>query len=145
MMSFVKKKKMMSSWSFKLGDQFSVSSLYMYLYKKILPPSHFWTPGIIAKVWGSWAPTKVIVFSWQALLGRLPTTENLVCRGTVLEGPNVGCVLCGRVEKWRIICLPLAQRLGWYGPSSSVVWYDFGGSIYNWLLIPMLSSSLPEW
>jgi hypothetical protein len=45
-------------------------------------------------VWGSWAPTKVIVFSWQAFLGRLPTRENLLRRGVACDGA-AGCVLCG--------------------------------------------------
>jgi hypothetical protein len=84
----------------------------MYLYKKFLPPSHAGLNSMrtIAKVWGSCAPTKVMIFSWQAHLGRLPTRENLVRRGIVLEGPNVGCVLCGEgKEKRRIIYLPLVQ------------------------------------
>jgi hypothetical protein len=70
----------------------------MYLDKKFLPHSHAGLNSMetIAKVWGSWASTKVIVYSWQTLLARLPTRENLVRRGIVLEGPNVGCVLCGK-------------------------------------------------
>jgi hypothetical protein len=84
------------SWSFQLEEQFSVSSLYLYLYNRFIPPSNSGlnSLGMIAKVWGSWAPTKVIVFSWQALLGRLPTRENLARRGVDCGGA-VGCVLCG--------------------------------------------------
>jgi hypothetical protein len=76
---------------------FSVSALYMYLYNKFFPPSRVGLNSVntIAKVWDSWAPNKVVVFSWQALLGRLPTKENLVKRGISLEGTMVGCVMCG--------------------------------------------------
>jgi hypothetical protein len=83
--------KEVDSWSFKLGDQFSVTSIYIY--KSNFSLLHLL--GTIAKVWNSWVSSKVIVFSWQALLGRLPTRENLVRRGVVLEGPIAGCVLCG--------------------------------------------------
>ncbi|GAU47706.1 hypothetical protein TSUD_177110 [Trifolium subterraneum] len=89
--------KEVDSWSFMLGDLFSVSAFYMYLYNKFLPPSRVGLNSVntIAKVWDSWAPNKVVVFSWQALLGRLPTKENLVKRGISLEGTMVGCVMCG--------------------------------------------------
>jgi hypothetical protein len=66
---------------------------HIYLYKSNFSLLHLL--GTIAKVWNSWVSSKVIVFSWQALLGRLPTRENLVRRGVVLEGPIAGCVLCG--------------------------------------------------
>jgi hypothetical protein len=81
-----------------LGEQFSVAAVYRYLYQKLLPSSlvAFNSMGSVAKVWGSWASTKVIVFSWQAVLGRLPTRENLMRRGVVLVEPNVVCVLCGK-------------------------------------------------
>jgi uncharacterized membrane protein len=57
--------KAVDSWSFELGSTFSVSSLYMYLYKTFLPPSPYGLNSIetIAKVWGTWTPTKVIIFS----------------------------------------------------------------------------------
>jgi hypothetical protein len=80
--------KAVDSWSFKLGDQFLVSSVYMYLYKNFLPPTHVALNSLETVA-------KVVVFSWQALLGRLPTRKNLVRRGVVLDGPNVDCVLCG--------------------------------------------------
>jgi hypothetical protein len=95
--AFVPITNVVDYWLFELRDQFSVSSLYMCLYKKFLPPSHAGvnSMGTIAKVWGSWAPTKVIVFSWQALLGRLPTkniwnVEELYWKG------QMWVVLCGK-------------------------------------------------
>jgi hypothetical protein len=35
-------------------------------------------------VWKSWAPSKVIVFSWQLLLDRIPSRSNLIRRGVTL-------------------------------------------------------------
>jgi hypothetical protein len=43
--------------------------------------------------WKSLAPLKVIIFSWQLLLGRLPTKENLAKRGVGGNAPN-HCVCC---------------------------------------------------
>ncbi|MCI20435.1 hypothetical protein A2U01_0041597, partial [Trifolium medium] len=33
---------------------------------------------VLSKVWASWAPLKVTLFSWQALLTRIPTKFNLL-------------------------------------------------------------------
>jgi hypothetical protein len=44
-------------------------------------------------IWSSWAPSKVIVFSLPALLGRLPTRVNLVLRGVILVEDS-SCVFC---------------------------------------------------
>jgi hypothetical protein len=67
------------SWSFIIVGEFTARSMYSYLYNKLYLLSSFGVNsiGIVAKVWGSWAPSKVIVFSWQALHARLPTRLNL--------------------------------------------------------------------
>jgi hypothetical protein len=46
--------KAMDSWSFELGDQFSVFALYLFLYNKFIPLSNSGlnSMGTIAKVWG---------------------------------------------------------------------------------------------
>ncbi|GAU38554.1 hypothetical protein TSUD_320260 [Trifolium subterraneum] len=46
---------------------------------------------VVAQVWESWAPSKVIIFSWQALLGRLPTRDNLARRGIIPLGVGTRC------------------------------------------------------
>jgi hypothetical protein len=105
--------KAVDSWSFELGSTFSVSSLYMYLYKTFLPPSPYGLNSIetIAKVWGTWRRPKSLFFSWQALLGRLPTRVNLTSRGIYMDGVEACCVLCGddREIEDRFICLLLAR------------------------------------
>ncbi|KAK2435218.1 hypothetical protein QL285_020294 [Trifolium repens] len=87
------------SWSYRLdtGGLFSVKSNYVFLAPLLsststLPHS---LRGIVHKVWDSWALSKVVVFSWQALLSRIPTRANLTIRGVLLEGGNVSCAVCG--------------------------------------------------
>jgi hypothetical protein len=86
------------SWPFLGAGEFTVNLMYHYLYNRFSPPSSLVlaSAGSLAKVWKSWASSKVIVFSWQALLGRLPTRSNLVRRGVVLVGGS-SCVFCGLV------------------------------------------------
>ncbi|GAU42370.1 hypothetical protein TSUD_350360 [Trifolium subterraneum] len=108
--------KALHSWVFALGGQFSISSLYTFLYKKFLPPSptSLVTKRTVAKVWGSWAPLKVIVFSWQALLGRLPTRDNLARRDIVFQGAEACYVFCGGANETENHLL--ASWHGWFGP-----------------------------
>ncbi|MCI07972.1 hypothetical protein A2U01_0029042, partial [Trifolium medium] len=78
------------------GEKFSVSSLYKYLSGRIIPPIS-WDPELVKELgflWESLAPSKVIVFSWQLLLQRLPTRVNLAKRGIVEHGSNSFCVFC---------------------------------------------------
>jgi hypothetical protein len=88
------------SWSFLGGGEFTVNLMYNFLYNRFSPPSSLVlaSAGSLAKVWRSSAPTKVIVFSWQALLGRLPTRSNLARRGVVLVGGST-CVFCGLFDE----------------------------------------------
>ncbi|GAU32090.1 hypothetical protein TSUD_152950 [Trifolium subterraneum] len=86
------------SWSFIDGGMFTVRYMYFYLYKKLFPPSPLLlgSVGVFTRIWESWAPLKVMVFSWQALLGRLPTRRNLARRRVIIDdGEAVGCVWCG--------------------------------------------------
>jgi hypothetical protein len=71
--------------------------LHVFLFiQKIPPPSPFVldSVGTVTRIWKSWAPLKVIVFSWQSFLGRLPTRENLVRRRIIVDGEGAGCALC---------------------------------------------------
>jgi hypothetical protein len=58
------------SWVFLGGGDFTVNLMYHHLYNRFSPssPLVLASVGSLAKVWRSWAPSKVIVFSWQALL-----------------------------------------------------------------------------
>ncbi|GAU35216.1 hypothetical protein TSUD_204920 [Trifolium subterraneum] len=50
---------------------------------------------LLPKVWKTWAPSKVAVFSWQLLQDRLPTRRNLLQRGVIGDASASMCVLCG--------------------------------------------------
>jgi len=53
-----------------------------------------WIRKLTLILWKSWAPPKVIVFSWQLLLDRILTRSNLVRRGVPLPHRDLGCVSC---------------------------------------------------
>jgi hypothetical protein len=118
------------SWSYAYGDTYMVSANYLYLYKKFLSSSTLGIDSIavVPQVWGSWAPSKVIVFSWQALLGRLPTRDNLVCRRILPSGVASWCPWCeGQVESENhlLVTCPLAWAVWalvhrWFGVVSVV-------------------------
>jgi hypothetical protein len=82
--------------TYSTGGMFSVCSLYRYLSGIIIPPISL-EPDIVSDlgwVWKSWAPSKVIVFSWQLLFRRLPTKVNLAIRGVVGDETESFCSLC---------------------------------------------------
>ncbi|KAK2419028.1 hypothetical protein QL285_041167 [Trifolium repens] len=98
--------------------------------------------GAVHKVWESWAPSKVVVFSWQTLLLRIPTRINLATRGVVFEGDHLLCPVCGggvETEDHLFLLLSLAWSIWfevyrWFG-----VVEVFPGSIYS-LFVGFLSS-----
>ncbi|KAK2393020.1 hypothetical protein QL285_055002 [Trifolium repens] len=78
------------------GGIFSVRSIYCYLTGIIIPPISL-EPDLVRNLsclWKSFAPSKIIVFSWQLLLHRLPTLVNLARRGVGGGGVDAHCVLC---------------------------------------------------
>jgi hypothetical protein len=56
---------------------------------------------VFSKIWKSAAPSKVCAFSWQLLLQRIPTRDNLRIRGVDMEA-NTRCPLCGNHEETEI-------------------------------------------
>jgi hypothetical protein len=68
-----------------------------------------------------WVPSKVSAFSWQLLLDRIPTKENLRKR-RILQHHQSICVFCG-AEVETIVHLFL------HCPWAAKVWYD----IMKWL------------
>jgi hypothetical protein len=76
---------------------FSVKVNYSYLSSK-LPSTTFLSLRqckVLQRVWCTWAPSKVIVFLWQALLSRIPTKLNLAARGVILVGGYAMYAFCG--------------------------------------------------
>lgn len=46
-------------------------------------------------VWKSFVPSKVVSFSWQLLLDRVPTRSNLISRGVITDIAATLFILCG--------------------------------------------------
>jgi hypothetical protein len=99
--------------------------------------------GAIHKLWESWAPSKVVVFSWQTLLLRIPTRTNLATRGVVFEGDHLLCRVCGGGVETKIIYSSCYLWLGLFGLRC------IGGSMW-WRcfldpFIPFLLVFCPPW
>ncbi|KAK2417808.1 hypothetical protein QL285_040065 [Trifolium repens] len=115
------------SWSFRYGIEgvYSVKANYDSLYSRLVTPSPLPPSlcGVVTRVWDSWAPSKVVVFSWQALLSSIPTRANLSARGVVLEEDNLSCAVCGgavETENYLFLLCPLAWSIWievyrWFG------------------------------
>jgi hypothetical protein len=83
------------SWTHSSDGRYSVKSAYTHL-SKSLPSS---VPNgevlqAVSRVWKSPAPSKVVVFSWQLILDRIPTRLNLSLRGVQIPSGGLGCVFC---------------------------------------------------
>lgn len=82
------------SWWWK--ENFSVSSSYASLQRLVLPqePLERTEEVVFDLLWKSPAPSKVVVFSWQLLLNRIPTKDNLLSR-RILAPVSLGrCKFC---------------------------------------------------
>jgi len=84
------------SWTNSSDGRYSVKSAYALLSKSLLSSD---APNgevlqAVSWVWKSRAPSKVVVFSWQLILYRIPTRLNLSHRGVPIPSGGLGCVLC---------------------------------------------------
>jgi hypothetical protein len=105
-------------------DRFSMKSAYLALLKG-LPPAGAPEGEVLAavsSVWKSWAPSKVIVFSWQVLLDRIPSRQNLLRQGVPLLEGGLGCAFC-------VAPTESTMHLFLSCPSSLPVWYQ----VSRWL------------
>jgi hypothetical protein len=127
------------SWLPDVEVGFSVRSAYKLLLEDLGPGVEVEEDlrGVLAQIWSSSAPSKVIAFSWQLLYDRIPTRNNLELRGIfVTETPweCVGCV--GKVET--------PTHLFLHCPFAMKVWSE----LFKWvgveIVIPPSISSLFE-
>ncbi|GAU11500.1 hypothetical protein TSUD_344900 [Trifolium subterraneum] len=111
-------------WKHDATRIFSVKSAYSVLVSNlgVTVVSPEVSDQVLAKVWKSWVPSKVIVFSWQLLQDRIPSRQNLFRRNVITDPHNILCILCGMsiesVDHLFLIC-----------DLSSSAWY----SIFRWL------------
>jgi mannosylglycoprotein endo-beta-mannosidase len=110
-------------WLVDEDGEFSVKSSYNYLVEELASEDNEEevVVNVLAQIWESPAPSKVIAFSWQLLLDRIPTRRNLEVRNMLpMDVPweCLGCVgnfensthlflhcpcamwVCGEIFKW---------------------------------------------
>jgi hypothetical protein len=89
---------MEDSWVCTIGGEgvYTVKDGYYFLANTFLPEvgGYDVDGSIVKRVWESYAPTKVVIFSWQLLLERLPTRGNLFRRGLLQSRAQSLCAWC---------------------------------------------------
>lgn len=84
------------TWLFHSSGSYSVKLAYDLLLMRSVEASILSDLEAIAFrfLWQSSTPLKVLVFSWQLMLGRLPTRSNLLPRKVIDSNSALCCVLC---------------------------------------------------
>jgi hypothetical protein len=90
-------------WNCEIGRDgiYSVKEGYDFLCQNFLPQININNDcrRVLKESWNSFAPLKVVIFSWKLVLNRLPTRRNLVVRGLLDSGASPACVWCPLVEE----------------------------------------------
>lgn len=83
------------------GGNFTVRSTYRVLEEGVLLQERLSVleEEVFANLWRSLAPSKVVAFSWMALMDRFLSKANLRCRNILAPGEPCICVLCGEREE----------------------------------------------
>jgi hypothetical protein len=119
-----------------MGDDllgFTVNSAYLLLVKEFNPPAlpDTMLELVFKNLWKCGAPSKVCAFSWQLILDRIQTKDNLVKRRIINEQQGQ-CVMCGSAPE-------LAIHLFLHCNFAAAVWYG----IIHWLgFIIVLSNTI---
>jgi hypothetical protein len=110
-------------WSEDKDAGFTVKSCDYLLLKKLREPQalDYLSELVFSRLWKGGVPSKICAFSWQLLLNRIQTKDNL-CRRRIIQHQNTNCVLCGLVEE-------SALHLFLHCEKTAVVWY----AIMKWL------------
>jgi len=100
------------SWTHSSDGRYLVKSAYSHLLSSLQGPVA--PDGVVleaaTRVWKSGAPSKVVVFSWQLILDRIPTRINLSLRGVPLpvgvssalhrRSRRFTCFFCALLSFW---------------------------------------------
>jgi hypothetical protein len=117
-------------WKENLEDGFTVKSCYDLLHRTFNAPIEIGSlkKYVFSNIWRCAAPSKVCAFSWQMVLGRIPTKDNLRKRN-MLRGDQVSCSLCTTAA------VETPSHLFLHCPCVSKDWY----AIMNWLGLILIS------
>jgi hypothetical protein len=119
----------MWQWRENVEDGFTVKSCYDLLHRtfnviaEIGPLKKF----VFSNIWRCAAPSKVCAFSWQLLLERIPTKDNLWKRRMLL-GDQLSCVFCNAAVE-------TPTHLFLHCPCVSKIWY----AVMKWLGLILIS------
>jgi len=88
-------------WRLEESGNFTVKSSYDKLESSILLEDKWREEErkVFSCLWKSPAPSKVVAFSWKAILNRIPSRLNLALRNVLPEEVETRCVLCGEGEE----------------------------------------------
>ncbi|GAU20655.1 hypothetical protein TSUD_230690 [Trifolium subterraneum] len=114
------------SWRHDSSRIFSVKSAYLVLTSGVV---HNGADSLLARVWKSWAPSKVIVFSWQLFQDRVPTRQNLLRRRVIRDPSGALCAFCaprGVFQGFLALGLGRKNRLRWL-----LIWHATVWTIWN--------------
>jgi hypothetical protein len=102
---------------------FTVSSCYFLLLRMFRENRTLdaCTNFAFSKIWNCGIPSKVSAFSWQLLLDRIPTKENL-CKRRIITHQQSVCILCNA-------CMESSLHLFLHCDLAAKVWYE----IMYWL------------
>ncbi|MCI19651.1 putative ribonuclease H protein, partial [Trifolium medium] len=109
------------SWFWKHDPigQYSIKSAFLALSRSTTYELIFFEEEerLLPKVWKTFSPSKVAVFSWQLLQDKLPTRQNLWQRGVIGDASVSTCVLCGLEPKSADHLFSSCNRISpaWYG------------------------------
>jgi hypothetical protein len=79
-------------WTLEPSHAFSVRSVYKFL--TIQFPIDLSV--VVSSLWHKDVPLKVVLFAWRLFRDRLPTKDNLHCRGVIIDHASTVCVAgCG--------------------------------------------------
>ncbi|MCH90423.1 putative ribonuclease H protein, partial [Trifolium medium] len=123
-------------WRHEPDGLFSVKSAYLVLEDGVrlhrsLPGTEFVN---LARVWDSWAASKVIVFSWQLLQDMIPTRQNLRRRRVTIGSTNTSCVFVGQLRSRLTTFLFLVTEFLLFGTASLgmiLVWHAVVWTIWT--------------
>jgi hypothetical protein len=90
-------------WKCEIGvdGDYTVKDGYSYISENFLPQMNINNEcrQVLKGNWDSFAPLKVVIFSWKLVLLRLPTRRNLAIRGLFDARSSPCCVRCPLLEE----------------------------------------------
>jgi len=117
-------------WTPEESGLFTVRSCYRVLEELLLLQDGLSAleEEVFVNLWRSPAPSKVVPFSWMAMMDRIPTRANLRIRSVLPSGEPITCVLCGGGEE-------TTSHLFLHCEAASQIWHK----VLDWLGVNIIT------